>query len=358
MHRFGWVRSAPDPRDFHYRCPTQVLQALPPSIDLSQPALGSPFEPAWDQGELGSCGPNTLGENIVWDDLKAGQTTVMPSRLFLYYVTRSLMGTVTQDSGVDNRTMLKAFAQYGFCDESLWPYDTGKFTEKPPQACFDQAAQRKPNIVYQAVAQQLDQMKGCLVATGKPFIFGFVAFQSLMSPAVAASGDVPDPNILDRQIGGHDVLICGYDDASQRFKFKNHWGQWGRNGYGTISYAYALTAQLAGDFWTVTQAPEGITPPKPAPGNLQQQIDAIFAAIEAQITNPTLLLFVQTVQEIVDAYLSSRQSRPMALTVSELQTIVDAIFAQLIAAESKPFLKLALRLVQGLVDRYLSSHGL
>lgn len=38
--------------------------------------------------------------------------------------------------------------------------------------------------------------------------------------------------------GWHAIVICGYDDSAQRFLFKNSWGSWGDQGYGTIPYDY------------------------------------------------------------------------------------------------------------------------
>jgi C1A family cysteine protease len=281
---FGWRPSQPDIRDEQFKfVPLLSAAALPPSFDLTSPAVGAPFDPCWDQGELGSCGPHTLGENIAYDLIKLdanAANNVMPSRLFIYWNTREIMGTVGSDSGVDNRSMLKALAQFGWCDESLWPYEIYRFTQKPPQACYDQAAQRLKNIKYQSVAQDLATMKSCLYETRRPLLFGFSVYSSMTdSQAVSLTGDVPMPGgLFDQKRGGHDVLIVGYDDGAQRFKFRNHWynapGQpWGRNGYGTIPYAYAANPQLAGDFWTVTQVEGEVTPnptppPTPAPASV------------------------------------------------------------------------------------------
>jgi C1A family cysteine protease len=186
----------------------------------------------------------------------------MPSRLFIYYCARSLMGTIQQDSGVDNRSLLKALARYGWCDEADWPYDIERFRTQPLATCFEAAAKRKI-VQYLAVPQTLDQMKGCL-AGNDPFIFGFTVYESLESEAVTKTGVVPMPGLLERATGGHDVTVVGYDDTTQRFKFKNSWGpKWGINGYGWIPYSYATNPRLAGDFWTVRHA--AMPSPSPAP---------------------------------------------------------------------------------------------
>ncbi len=253
QYYFGWKKQQPDQRDYQFSAPYSVVKALPPKFDLDTPSPGLPFDPAWDQGQLGACGPNALCEVLVYDGIKKGNPLV-PSRLFVYWTTRLIMNTINYDSGVDNRSMMKALTTYGWPNAGQWPYHIDKFIVKPPQPAFNQAKPRAAGFVYQAVPQTLDQMKGCLVTTGLPFVFGFTVYESMMTQAVSASGDVPLPAQNEAVAGGHDVTIVGWDDATLRFKFKNHWtAQWGKAGYGTIPYSYALNPNLAGDFWTVSK---------------------------------------------------------------------------------------------------------
>ncbi len=264
---YGWVRSRPDFRDHPFAAAGHLLRALPPQIDLAATPAPAPYDPPWQQGELGACGPFAAAADVVYAALRQDliEAPPLPSTLFVYWVTRYLMGTVQQDSGVDNRTMLRAIAKFGWCDEQTWPYGQD-YRKQPPKACFDQAASRKIQE-YLAVPQQIDQMRGCL-AGGDPFILGFSVYESLESDAVDATGVVPMPSRSDRQVGGHDVLVVGYDDARRCFKFRNSWGsKWGQGGYGWIPYAYAIDPQLAADFWTVRHSalsPGGPKPPLPS----------------------------------------------------------------------------------------------
>lgn len=286
--RYGWRPSPPDIRDHVYAAPHAVLLTLPPSVDLSAPAVGSPFEPAFEQGDLGSCGPHAAAADLVFAGLRQQglRSCPMPSRLFIYYCTRGLMGTLGSDSGVDNRSLLKALNQYGWCDESLWPYDVSRYKQKPPTEAFAQGQGRKISQ-YLAVPQNLDQMRGCL-ASGDPFIFGFSVYASFESSEVSHTGVVPMPRRGERQLGGHDVLIVGYDDQSRRFKFKNSWGPaWGQRGYGTIPYEYAASAQLSNDFWTVRHAalpPDAPPPPPPAPSGVRLTVSGALAAGSYNVT--------------------------------------------------------------------------
>ncbi len=266
---YGWQPSRPDQRDIMYTAPAQLMQELPSAVDLSTPVVPAPFEPAWNQSSLGSCGPHALGADIVYGLLRQRgvATATMPSRLFIYWISRYVMGTVNSDSGVNNRDMLKALAKFGWCDESLWPYDIRRFREQPPQACFDQAATRRDIDQYLSVPQSLAQMKAC-IAGGDTFVVGFSVYQSFESDTVAKTGIVPMPSSRESMVGGHDVLAVGYDEARQAFKFKNSWSpQWGDRGYGWMPMAYLGDAKLAGDFWSVKYAavPQPLPPNPPNP---------------------------------------------------------------------------------------------
>jgi C1A family cysteine protease len=274
-HRcFGWVRQKPDHRDWHFQAPRRLLAHLAPTVDL-QPNMG----PYLDQKDIGSCGPNTADEMICYDQKVEALPVVSISRLFTYWVTRYLMGTVNEDSGVDNRTLMKGLNSYGFCPESLWPYDTSKFTQQPPKAAFDAALPNRINN-YAAVAQNLAQMQGCL-AGNFPFMFGFTCYQQLMSDEAAATGIITSPGPTDTPIGGHDMTCCGYTTVDRpgvkpgnkwpagTFKLRQHWtnsdgSPWGDGGYGYIPFDYGTNPNLAGDYWVVNAIP-GAKPTPPAP---------------------------------------------------------------------------------------------
>jgi C1A family cysteine protease len=244
IKRYGWVADLPDHRDLMYAAPMQVLAALPTSADLR-----SSCPPVYDQGQLGSCTANAIAAAVEFDLMKQNED-FMPSRLFIYYNERAIEGTVDSDSGAQIRDGIKSVASQGDCPESGWPYDISKFTNKPPQKCFDDAVQHKA-VQYQRTIRDLNQMKGCL-ASGYPFVFGFTVYQSFESQEVAKSGHASMPSPGEQAVGGHAVLAVGYDDSQGWFIVRNSWGTgWGMQGYFTLPYAYLLNENLADDFWTI-----------------------------------------------------------------------------------------------------------
>ncbi len=249
IRRYGWIPDLPDQRDHLYAAPLHRLGPLPSQVDLRPQC---PPE-LYDQGQLGSCTANAIAAAIEFGQLKQRlENPSTPSRLFIYYNERMLMGDnyVQQDSGAYLRTGIKSVAKQGAPPERLWPYIISQFAVRPSSEAYREAIKHKA-IAYQRLAQSLVQMKACL-ASGYPFVFGFTVYEGFESPVVARSGMVSMPSYYERVLGGHAVLAVGYDDAQQRFMVRNSWGRdWGQHGYFTMPYSYLLDNNLANDFWTI-----------------------------------------------------------------------------------------------------------
>ncbi len=242
---YGWNPDIPDGRDLMYAAPPEVVAQLPTQVDLRPQC-----PPVYDQGQLGSCTANSIAGALEFDQIKEGQQSFTPSRLFIYYNEREIEGTVSSDSGAQIRDGVKSVNQQGAPPETDWPYDITKFSEKPPEQAYADAAQHKA-ILYQRLTQTLNQLKGCL-ASGYPFVFGFVVYESFESQQVASSGQAQMPQAGEKQLGGHAVLAVGYDESEQRFTVRNSWGPgWGMQGYFTLPYPYLLQQTLSSDFWTI-----------------------------------------------------------------------------------------------------------
>lgn len=256
-YALGWVPDVPDIRDMPFAAAFRVPRRLPSACDLR--AGCSPVE---DQGALGSCTAQALAGAIEFLHLRDAAASKAPddahrkftdlSRLFIYYNTRELMGTVGEDSGAMLRTGIKSLCKKGVCRESLWPYDIRRFTERPTPACYREALRCRVRAYHRLAA--LSEMKACLAA-GLPFVFGFAVYEHVMTEATSKSGRVKMPKRSERMVGGHAVMAVGYDDKRRVFFFRNSWGtQWGRAGYGEIPYAYLESRNLSDDFWRIQTA--------------------------------------------------------------------------------------------------------
>src|SRR5271167_956273 len=242
---FKVVRSVPDPSVQNFLSISKPVATLPSSVDLRPHC-----PPVYDQGDLGSCTGNAIAAAVEFDLMKQGKTPMMPSRLFIYYNERLMEGDVGEDAGAQIHDGIKCIATYGVCDEALWPYNQAQFTAKPSDAAYAAAAQEKA-LSYYTLDINVVEMKQAL-AQGYPIVIGMQVFAEMEGEAVAETGIVPMPSNFGMSLGGHCVLVVGYDDAKQVLIVRNSWGpDWGMGGYFMIPYGY-VNEELMTDFWVVT----------------------------------------------------------------------------------------------------------
>src|SRR3974377_373781 len=88
--RYGWTPDLPDHRDHMYAAPPRIVAALPPKVDLRPKC-----PPVVDQGNLGSCTSNSIGNAHRFEQMKQGQAdSFLPSRLFIYFNEGVIEGAV------------------------------------------------------------------------------------------------------------------------------------------------------------------------------------------------------------------------------------------------------------------------
>ncbi|MBC2582021.1 C1 family peptidase [Clostridium sp. DJ247] len=249
-----------DERDFHFAHSISPIASvkLPPSVDLRYKC-----PPVYDQGELGSC---TANAGCACRALLANNSRLMLSRLFLYYMERSLKGTVTEDSGASVRDICKAANKFGICEEMYMPYDVNNFSIQPSNDAINNAQVYKINS-YRKL-NTLDEIKQNIAFRQQGVLAGMDVYDSFQSEEVARTGRMTIPKSTEQNYGGHAVLIVGYIDTQNtlsklKFMFKwseapqgylivrNSWGaNWGEHGYFYMPYEF-VTKGYAYDFWTM-----------------------------------------------------------------------------------------------------------
>lgn len=241
-NNYQWKRDIPDARDHAF---IPKLVSLPSSVDLRSNC--SAIE---DQGNLGSCTGNAIAGIIEYLCRKAKRSTDV-SRLFIYYEERVLEGTVNYDNGAYIRDGIKVVNKKGVPLESLWPYNVNRFAARPSQQAYVNANTRKA-VGYQRCAN-FAAVKAAL-AQGYPVVIGFDVYESFETAAVAATGQMPYPNVNTEQLlGGHAVALVGYNDATGKFIARNSWGtSWGDRGYFYMPYQVIQDTSMSGDFWIIT----------------------------------------------------------------------------------------------------------
>jgi C1A family cysteine protease len=204
-------------------------------------------------GKLGSCTANALGAAFDFDRRKQGRNFMTPSRLFIYWNERDMEGTTTSDSGAYIRDGIKVLRKLGTPTEKTWPYLISKFIDKPPKPAYVEA-EKNQSLTYERIlrpANSVNDMLSCL-ASGYPFVSGIAVYESFETPKANSSGVIPMPSKTESLLGGHAILIVGYDQKKQQFIFRNSWGTtWGDKGYGYIPFNYLTNKGLASDMWVI-----------------------------------------------------------------------------------------------------------
>src|SRR3990172_7159453 len=142
MGGMGWKRDLPDVRDYTSDA-TDVARVLTRSKPLKAAAGRLPrtvnlrewCSPVEDQGSLGSCTANAGIGLLEYLQRRAFGRYLDGSRLFLYKVTRALLGW-TGDQGAYLRRPMRGVVLSGAPPEPYWRYDAGKFDEEPPAFCY------------------------------------------------------------------------------------------------------------------------------------------------------------------------------------------------------------------------------
>ena len=201
---YGWIPSLPHQRPKLCYIP-RLGTVLPTTQDNRDRTIAY-----FDQLALGSCTANSLSRHLMLLLKKQGAPVFVPSRLMLYWLERSIEGTVDSDSGAIGSDGVAAMKETGVCPETMWPYDITQFTVKPPQPCFDDAT--KHQLLQSIEVPQNDAgVRGCL-ADGYWVSYGFSVGSSFESDSVSTTGIVPIPAPGEKIVGGHEVLLAGYTD--------------------------------------------------------------------------------------------------------------------------------------------------
>jgi len=239
--RYHWVPDKIDKRDHPYLLASATQSSV---VDLR--SFCSSIE---NQGNLGSCTGQAIAGAIELLHKRASRTLDV-SRLFIYYYERLFIGTVNYDSGAYIRDGIKVCYTYGAPVESLWPYHVNKFRTLPPTNARQDAAKRKVTS-YQRVAD----FNGVIdaLASGHPVVVGFTVYSSFESNSVARTGVMPYPDTKrERVLGGHAVLIVGYNKNRRVFIVRNSWGSgWGEGGYFYMPFQVIQNTNMSSDFWII-----------------------------------------------------------------------------------------------------------
>ena len=91
-----------------------------------------------------------------------------------------------------------------------------------------------------------------MLMEGLPIVCGIAVYDSFESDNAIALGQVTIPTDTESLLGGHAIMLAGYDNVHSHFIFRNSWGKdYGAYGYGFIPFSYITNPDLAFDFWVI-----------------------------------------------------------------------------------------------------------
>ena len=272
VNRLGYIPDRPDHRDYKLSMIRPPVQLPVEPVNYIVKGFLEKFPVAYDQGNLGSCVANASGQEFCFVRKVAPR-----SRLQIYYESRRLENSINQDAGCYIRDAMKVLAQLGAGRETWWPYVEENFAVDPPLK-VDRDALLRRIMTYYRLESRAD-FRRCLLENFT-FVCGITVYDYFVTEQAARFGIVPMPLQSERDIGGHAVLVIGYDDdfinsdwaksavaaglpihaiPKRVYIVRNSWGpKWGHQGNFAIDASYIESTDLCGDCWT--QRPYEVKP--------------------------------------------------------------------------------------------------
>jgi len=202
------------------------------------------FNEIFDQGKIGSCTANALTSIFEYD-----KTNFKGSRLFLYYNERIYINETHKDEGAYLSDGIISLKSQGICEEKYHPYIISNVFKEPSKEAYENA---KRYYVLEAfnISNDINEIKNWLIRN-EPIAIGIAIYSNFMN---SKTGIIGIPKETDDYMGGHAVIICGFDDKNKRFIMRNSWGiYWGDKGYFYLPYDYISNKELCGDLWIITR---------------------------------------------------------------------------------------------------------
>lgn len=228
----------PDPfdkRDFRYGSGVAGLRApaIPKKVDYSNQT-----EPVGNQAYTGSCvgWASAYGLRNWLRYEKTGQKQPKFSVRFVWMGAKEHdpfeLNVVFELSGTRIRDAFKLMQKTGACPDKLWPFKQQLPNPDHEEIIKNEAMNHRIKLYYSLHTN--DERRIHLAKEG-PFVVGVPVYSNWDN--IDSSGLVPNPGGV--FCGGHALLVVGYDDKKQLFKFQNSWTKnWGAKGFGYFTYKY------------------------------------------------------------------------------------------------------------------------
>lgn len=200
---------------------------LPASFDLSSkmPEVGN-------QGDQQSCVAWAIAYAMkgYQENMQLGESLQF-SPSFVYNQINGGKNAPTQVTDA-----LNVLSEQGVCLMDEMPYNERRWTQEPSSEA-KRSARRFRIAEWRRVNTVDVQEVKTHIAAGLPVIIGAMVSAEFRDDGFSQGADYVWKR-AGTPIGGHAMLVVGYDDDKGAFKLMNSWGkQWGDGGFGWVDYA-------------------------------------------------------------------------------------------------------------------------
>lgn len=221
-------KSKSDNRDFIWEDNIKTKNKLPKQFSHIED-----LQPVRDQGLQGTCYAQSAACMKEWQEKKDYGLDEYLSPQF-FYNQRDYWNNGEQDGedenedyGMTGRDVMKILQKVGICKESEYPYGTIEKAHEISDKIFVSAS--KHCIKNYARVYTLKGLKSSLVNNG-PCLIAFPVYNHGLEMWKKRDEE-------DEMMGGHAMVVVGYDDNEQIFIIRNSWSKkWGINGYCHYKY--------------------------------------------------------------------------------------------------------------------------
>jgi hypothetical protein len=209
-----------------------------------------------NQGKIESCVPTCISTLYYYYTVKQNNhLKIRISRLYLYYKVREVYSEIDKDNGSTIQDCINELVVNGAPPEFIYPYNIDNIFEPPCDLSINLSKYCKC-----LGFNKIDRFKiKKYLSNDDPIICGIKIFFDIHDKEIGKTGIIPSPITNSIIISGHCILIVGYNDNTQQYKFINSWGEkWGDNGCGYIGYDYIYNYRFSDEFYIL----KNVTNPK------------------------------------------------------------------------------------------------